>query len=209
MLCAGTCLQAATVSGRVQLPDGAEASRSKVIVRLLKSFGVIPECLMAPWTPNGDFAIPDVPPGNYVLWIATLGVVPGAGQFFGYMPLQVAAADRRDLVVRLNQVSPVDVLGKLAFDNGSSVQPVFIGLQCSIQRGTSAVSNQDGSFILKGLLPGHYMIYVGHSSEWPGPGASGHAVSVKFGDKEVLTTGFDVDGISPPNLRITFQPQSQ
>jgi hypothetical protein len=161
------------VSGRVQLPYGAEASRSKIAVRLLKSFGVIPDCLMAPSTPNGDFLIPDVPPGTYVLWVSTLGIVPDPGQFFGYMPLQIAAADRRDLVVSLKAVRPVDVAGKVAFEGGAAVQPVFIGLQCSIRQGASAVSNQDGSFVVEGLLPGHYMIYIGRPSDMPGPGASG------------------------------------
>lgn len=204
MLCAVTCCPGATVSGHVQLPPGAEALRSKVTVRLLKSFGHMPDSLGSRWTPTGDFTILDVPPGNYVLWAAGPGIIPTDGNYFGYLPLRVDTSDQRVVVLRLEKVHPVDLSGTVVFDGGATVQPVFLGLQSTTQRGTSAISTADGAFVLKNLLPGHYMIYVGHSPDLPGPGAAGHATSVKFGDKEVLATGFDIDATSPPVMRITF-----
>jgi hypothetical protein len=206
ILCAVTCCPGATVSGHVQLPAGAEALRSKLTVRLLKSFGQIPDSLGSRWTPTGDFAILDVPPGAYVLWAAGPGIIPTDGNFFGYLSLRVDGSDQRNLVLPLEKVRPVDVTGTIVFDNGAPVQPVFLGLQSSTQRGVGTTSSEDGAFTLKNLLPGHYMIYIGHSPDLPGPGVSGHALSVKFGDKEVLATGFDIDARPPPVMRVTFQP---
>jgi hypothetical protein len=66
--------------------------------------------------------------------------------------------------------------------------------------GVAARSDEGGSFVLKGLLPGHYRLQVRAVN----PEGASRAVSARLGEKEVLREGFDVDGPAAGSLVIAL-----
>src|ERR1017187_2228287 len=86
---------------------------------------------------------------------------------------------------------------------------MHIGLRGVYGPGVSARSNEDGSFVLKDLLPGHYDMQiipdtiVNGTVELGSIAGASYPVSARLGENEVLQTGFDLDGPPASSLRIT------
>jgi hypothetical protein len=101
----------------------------------------------------------------------------------------------------------IDVAGTVVMDDGSAAPPLYIGLRGMMGAPVATQSAEDGSFVFKGVLWGHYDLMV-HPMRSPdgrvaGPYA-GSPVSAKLGEQEVLETGFDVEASSPASLRVTM-----
>jgi hypothetical protein len=72
--------------------------------------------------------------------------------------------------------------------------------------GQTAHSAEDGAFLLKGLLPGHYEVQIlpENLAQVGFMNLSNLPLSARLGDKEVLRSGFDVDSTPPGILRIAL-----
>lgn len=108
----------------------------------------------------------------------------------------------------MHEVQAVDLEGTVDLEGGGNPPPMRIWLNSMGGGQHSASSNEDGSFVLKGLLPGHYNmqitpdIRVANGAVQPRTGIS-FPVSARLGEKEVLHAGFDLDGPPGAPLRIT------
>jgi hypothetical protein len=156
--------------------------------------------------PDGTFVIRHVNPGSYTL-VAQSGVMIKAGDLIAQMPLEVGSSDLRDLVLTPHAAQAVDVAGTLTVEGGGNPGPTLIRLQARFGGGFSAHSDADGSFVLKGVVPGHYGVSVAwdyFSATEPRPGVAPIPTSVRWNDKEALTQGFDIDGPAAGPLRITL-----
>ena len=158
---------------------------------------------------HGSFIIRHVPPGDYILRAVSAGYGPKAGDLLGEQQLRVGGADERGIVLKPHEVQAVDLAGTVVIEGGGNPPPMHIGLRGVYGPGVSARSNEDGSFVLKDLLPGHYDMQIipdtiVNGTVEPGSiaGAS-YPVSARLGENEVLQTGFDLDGPPAGSLRIT------
>jgi hypothetical protein len=162
---------------------------------------------------DGSFVIRHVPPGTYLLRTASGNYPPRAGDLLTEQKLQVAAADVTNVVAALHEVRAVDVAGTVAADGGGTPPRLYIRLRAISGPGASVRSNEDGSFVLAGLLPGHYDIQTLPDMTMVNGTvdvklAAGRVVSARLGDKEVLRTGFDLDGPPPGPLKIAFSART-
>jgi hypothetical protein len=70
--------------------------------------------------------------------------------------------------------------------------------------GVTAHAEEDGSFVLKGLLPGHYDLQVMPDFPLTAQPLPVFATSARLGEREVLRRGFDVDGQPVGSMKITL-----
>ncbi len=122
-------------------------------------------------------------------------------------------------------VEPAELSGTVILENGTSPGPLGITFSrngSDIPFG-STISNDDGTFVLKGLLPGHYSIMVMPDPRSPrvAPDDQGRVypyrgarpawrkhvtlVSAYLGDKDIAKKGFHFDGIVSGTLRLTVR----
>jgi len=104
----------------------------------------------------------------------------------------------------------------VALKGGGNPSPVRIMLSLANGRGASVLPNADGSFVLKGLLPGHYEVRVMPDMKFVNGGVdvrnlygTSYPVSAQYGEKEVLETGIDLDGPAAGPLRIALDAYIQ
>lgn len=201
-----------TVSGRVETPGGASVPRRLTVNLQVESAG-LPDMFFSVAPGDGSFVIRHVPPGNYRLRASSGNYPPRAGDLLGEQKLQVVGADVTNVVAAMHEVRAVDVTGTVVTDGGGTPPRLRIGLRAMIGPGVSVRSNEDGSFVLAGLLPGHYdiqtfpdMTVVNGTVDVKL--AAGRVVSARLGDKEVLRTGFDLDGPPAGPLKIAFSTRT-
>jgi hypothetical protein len=185
-----------TVSGRVESPGSdplpflhLEGDRFDVATGSLQR--------------DGTFVIRHVMPGRHKLIAGNSP--PRAGELHGEMPLEVGSEDIAGVVLKIRTVAPFDLPGKIVVDGGGERNPMVISVRHNYGPGVSARPEPDGSFVLKGLLPGHYDIQVmpDFSATNDRISAMTYPLSIKLADDEVLRKGFDLDGPSPGPLTIT------
>ncbi|HXN50238.1 MAG TPA: carboxypeptidase-like regulatory domain-containing protein, partial [Bryobacteraceae bacterium] len=125
---------------------------------------------------------------------------------FAEQPLQVAGSDVRGIVLSPCIVEAVDLPGSVTFEGGARPRPITVGLHGANGMPQSARSNDDGSFVLKGLVPDHYALQW--AGEWSQQTAAASPLvlsSARLGDREFSQwEGFDFDGSAAGPLRITF-----
>jgi hypothetical protein len=144
-------------------------------------------------------------PGRYnlVAWTGRNGA-PEAGDFEVTSPLEVGSSDVNAGALTLQQLSAVDLTGTVAMKDGSIPAPMTITLRSERRTNgmpeVSTKSNPDGTFVFKGMLPGHY-VFSQLAARQNG------VRSAKLGDQEVLQTGIDLDGNPKPPMRITMSSQ--
>jgi hypothetical protein len=119
--------------------------------------------------------------------------------------------DLRDLVLTLHEVQAVDVPGTVVVDGGGTPGRMSISLRATSGPGVTARSEEDGSFVLKGLLPGHYdmqvipdFLFSAGTSGLAAQMRSMVATSARLGEKEVLQKGLDVDSQPVGPMKITM-----
>ena len=192
------------VAGHVLMPAGVVASTGAPLSVSLNTpeffstaFGVVSH--------DGSFFFPHVPPGRYIVRVSS-GMPPRAGDLFAEQPLQVAGSDVRGIVLSPRIVEAVDLPGTVTFEGGARPRPITVGLHGPNGMPQSARSNDDGSFVLKGLVPGHYALQW--AGEWSQQTASASPLvlsSARLGDKEFSQwEGFDFDGSAAGPLRIAL-----
>jgi len=183
-----------TVSGRVEYPPGMVRDTRSVRAPVWVGELEIPPAWVGP---DGAFVVRHVTPGSYRLRVGNWSLKPG--ELWGEQVVQVGDADIRNVVLTVREVQPVDIGGKVVVEGGGQPPRMQFGLRPSSGNGISAASGEDGAFVLKGLMPGHYDMQIVPDRPWP-PQPSVHLASVlsaTMGGSDVLRRGFDI-GSGPP-----------
>jgi protocatechuate 3,4-dioxygenase beta subunit len=204
-----------TVSGRVDGIPSPYVKNSRVPmtrIQMQSQDQVLGYSVLLPTAGSGTFTLPHVVPGQYKLTAQVGNGNPQAGDLLGEATLEVSNTNISGLVLTLNEVKAIDIPGKIVVDGGGTPGPTLIALRGGMSGGVSVHSEPDGSFLLKGLLPGHYDIQV--LPDYPRvstPAEAAAAVaaalsptSAQLSDKEVLRKGFDLDTKPPGPMTITL-----
>jgi len=195
-----------TVAGRVVMPEGTAARQMSVDVR----DSVYHNFFSAPLQSDGAFEIRHLAPGSYILRARTQnqsGEVR-AGDFLATSQLQVESSDLTGLLLAPRAVQPIDISGSVVQEGGGAPQPMMIVVSGTYGAGISARSAEDGSFTLKGLLPGHYIVNAQpdyRAIRTRDAASIAFPSSARFGEKEVLESGLEVDGTSTGPLQIKLK----
>lgn len=154
-----------------------------------------------PIVQDGDsFSIAHVPPGNYTLrtWWGTLQA--RIGDPMGDLTLRVGIADIHDVSLAIRPIAEQDIAGTVVFTGNAKPNQITVRVLRQLGNETSAVTKEDGSFVLKGLLPGSYLgVQVEDTSR---PGLS--TIAAELGGRDVLWEFFDLGLDSPGTLKITM-----
>jgi protocatechuate 3,4-dioxygenase beta subunit len=199
--------QGVTVEGHLAMPTGVAPGRMQVSLR--QDQFAMTGYSDALQMDGGTFRLAHVPPGTYKLRAQSAGFPPKAGDFLAEQQLQVGSGDVRDVVLAVREVKPVDISGTVVLDGGGVPGTMMITLFSNTSPNVTVRSNEQGAFNLNGLLPGHYSLLVMADyaqAATPGNprGVNPYPVSAILDEKEVLPTGFDLDGTPPGPLRITL-----
>jgi hypothetical protein len=153
------------------------------------------------------FAMRHVPPGTYKLRYGRGN--PSPGDLFAQLKVEVGDRDVSGLVITPHVVQPADVEGQVVVREGGSPEPWMVSLHKPFGSGVGAHTNEDGSFVVKGLLPEHYLVQlIADKNALQGKtAASGYIASAMLGDLDVREKGFDLDGPPQKLLRITVSTQ--
>jgi hypothetical protein len=133
------------------------------------------------------YQLTGVSPGNYIVVAATQSPgatpwVPRPWIFGAVLRVEVGQGDIGNLDVQLQELPPI--AGSVGFAEGCPPAPVRI-----LSGFSEAASGPDGSFVLRGMSPGHLSVNViAPAGDW--------AISARLGDREVLRDGFDYPGAS-------------
>ncbi|MGC9944950.1 MAG: carboxypeptidase-like regulatory domain-containing protein [Bryobacteraceae bacterium] len=204
-----TRYEGVTVSGRVEMPATAGAFQRPLWISLQADTDGLPEAFNVLRQTDGSFVVRHVPPGDYVLRAASNNYPPKVGELLAEQKLRAGGADERGVVLKPHEVQSVDLAGTVVVEGGGNPPPMYIVLTGVNGGNNSARSNEDGGFVLKGLMPGHYDMRVIPNTIVNGafdPGSVPHAslpASARIGEQEVLRKGFDVDGSPGGPLVIT------
>jgi protocatechuate 3,4-dioxygenase beta subunit len=150
---------------------------------------------------NGDsFMIAHVPSGNYTLrtWWSILQA--RIGDPMGDLTLRVGTVDVRDVSLEIRPIGAQDIAGTVVFTGNTKPGQVTIRVRRQLAGETSAVTNEDGSFVLKGLLPGSYLGVQADDTSRSGL----TTIAAQLGDRDVLWEFFDLGMDSPGTLKITM-----
>ncbi len=196
-----TKFEGVTVSGSIELPAAMEGYR-RIGSVYLESTLYSRYRLQGSIRQDGSFVIPHVPPGDYTLGAGD--VQPMAGGLFGEQKLRIADANRDDIVLQLREIKPQELAGSVVMEGGGAPPSLFIRVRGARAPAVSARANQDGSFVLKDLLADHYDLEVYPAVAVKKGSVAAYPVSARLGNKEVLKTGFEVDGTITDLLQITL-----
>ena len=199
-----------TVAGRVAMPAGSGPAQRQFPV-LLEADPSNLEAFYGPLQRDDSFVIRHVPPGDYILRVGFDNNQSKAGDLVAEQKLRVGDADQPGIVLKAHELQPVDLAGTVLMKAGGNPPRMNIGLRDPHGHSASARSNEDGAFVLQGLLPGHYELQVVPDMKTVNGGfdpssfaGAGYPVSAQLGEKEVLEAGFDLDGPAAGALRITL-----
>ncbi len=201
-------LEGVSITGRVVVPGSdSDAEWRNVFVYLNRKDEPAPFLRSVSYeSRSAAFSVRNVPPGTYVLG-ARLGnsYPPKPGDLIAEQTMQVADADLRDIVLMPAPIEAVDLTGMVVFDSGAKPQQVSIEIRPETGRGMSVRSGEDGSFVARQLLPGHYRIQVMPVAAPAGTGRRyPQVLSIRMGDRDVITDGFEIDGKPAGPLVITL-----
>jgi hypothetical protein len=194
-----------TVTGHIARPDaqrGKERSPGLPVHLVLRSTEYSDYSL--PVKQAGEsFTAAHVPPGTYTLrtWRDTLR--PRIGDPIGDLALDVADTDIRDVSLEIRPIAAQDIAGTIVFQGRTKPAPMAVTLSRSLGDSKSAVSNDDGSFVLKGILPGQYHLGVRNASSAGVAQTDGRTITEQLGDRDIEAQMFDIGNDAAGALKIT------
>ena len=134
--------------------------------------------------------------------------MPAIGQPLARTAIEVAAADVNGVVLTARPLPSIDLPGKLTYRDNSRPESVRVLLRGDFLGDGRAIADADGTFVVKGLIPGRYRISVLTQSAPKSPFWDGEPISALLDGREVLFDGFDVGLTSPGSLNITMGTRS-
>jgi hypothetical protein len=191
------------VSGRVVLPAGTKLTDVQALE--LVSSNLRMYTIYSRWIDrtDGTFQFPHVPPGSYTLRSPPGNSKPSPGELRGEISVEVGNADLPGTNLPLYPVRPVDFAGSVSFFGTTKPGPMTVGLRDNFGNVLTTRSNDDGSFVLKGVTPGHYSVSTSRVRENNETLIPDRIISAMLGEKEVYPQGFPITGGPMEPLRIT------
>jgi hypothetical protein len=185
-----------TVSGRYTVPQGG--ARPRITLQSVDE-PIFPDPYVleaGARSANGEFVFTHVPPGTYSLGVPHQGFDgPKAGELSAAQQIEVGSTDVRELALDVHPLEPMELTGKVVFPASVAPGPVTVELSTSAPLNRiAAISQSDGSFVLKGVFPGRYDIWA----------SNGGTRSIRFADREVMHSGFELGTRIPGPLEITM-----
>jgi len=185
-----------------RLRPSAEVQSLTGLNVLLETEDLLVTVRLAP-AKDGSYLASNIPPGTYFLRVHERN--QGAGNTrFAEQKVIVGSADVRDLEVPLRRAEPVDITGVVQFSDGAKPRPVTVTLLGSENSRLSATTDESGSFVIKGLLPGRYSVASKLQSTDETPEV--RQAAVHWGDQDVTYNNFYLHAESAGPLRITYSP---
>jgi protocatechuate 3,4-dioxygenase beta subunit len=192
-----------TLSGRLEGFSRFATGRQAPWLHVRSDAGFMDSFFPSSVQADGTFLIRHVTPGRYTLIAQTGNGLGQAGDLLAQLPVEVSGMDLRDLVLTPHVVQAVDVPGTVVADGGAPGR-MSISLRGNMGPGITTRSEEDGSFLLKGLLPGHYDMQVIPDFPLTSQMPSMLPTSARLGEKEILQKGFDMDSQPVGPMRITL-----
>jgi hypothetical protein len=187
-----------TVSGHLVRPDTRNARVGLVFASAEQSDYLVPV------KQTGDsFTIAHVAPGTYTLrtWRATLQ--PRIGDLMGDLTVQAGSADIHDVSLEIHPIAAQDIAGTIVFQGHTKPGPMTVTLRRTLGDIGSAISNANGTFVLKGILPGQYFLQVSNAGGEGVAQTDGLAIAAEFSGQDALTQMFDIGNGPAGELKIT------
>jgi hypothetical protein len=160
---------------------------------------------------DGTFSISHIVPGQYELVAQNSFGNIQAGTLLAQLPVDVGATGLSGITLSLHTVQAVDVTGSLMVEGGGTLAPMVVMLRNAWGANASAHTQPDGSFVVKGLLPGHYNIQAmvdyplnATPTETAGVGIATNPLKAMLNDQDVLRKGIDIDSEAVGPLQITL-----
>jgi hypothetical protein len=194
-----------TVSGRVAPTDAAPTTRMRMVRLQPAERHRFAMGLTSTVQSDGSFAIRHVPPGSYSLLFNTgMSTPPRPGDLYAEQRIQVADSDLQGITLAPHEVQAANLSGKVIAEDGGAPPVLAIVLRGQQGPPVTGNSSEDGSFEFKGLLPGHYNVTITVPfSAMTAASFAARASSARLGGKEVLQSGFDLDGTPAGPLQVT------
>ncbi|GEM_PF-6456050 len=202
--------QGVAFSGRVIMPDGRTPMAAG-----LRGAGIRITPFEYGWTlwgdaaPNGQFRFPHVPPGKYVITAENHSDTK-TGDFQGQTVVVSESGEARDVTLKMLEVKPMEVSGMVVVEDGSKPAPLTVTLYSGHGREFSVVTADNGSFVIKGVLPEfQYFVMIGPLRRADGNRApltvKPSPVSVTWNGREYSRGfGFEIAQTDAPQLRIVL-----
>jgi hypothetical protein len=190
------------ITGRVVLPAEVKVANSlQLTLNIVDATTTWPRAFVRVM-PDGDrsFSFRHVSPGNYELRLQRTSSVLEPGMLNGYTKLSVGQSDLAGVELRCQTVQPADIQGKVVFTGGAQPRAMEVTL-LGEQSNVTARTNDDGTFLLKGVMPGHYSPRAVDAS----PQVEGHRAQLtfcRFADQALMGRGLDVNGPTDGVLEI-------
>jgi protocatechuate 3,4-dioxygenase beta subunit len=200
-----------TVSGRLEGFSRSTSGQRMPWVHVKGEEGSMYVSFDSSVQPDGTFQIRHVTPGRYIVVAQTGSGMVKAGDLMAQLPVEVGSMDVRDLALTFHAVQAIDVSGTVVVEGGGAPGRTLISLRGNSGGGVTAHTEDDGSFVLKALLPGHYLMQVVPDFPMTAGTSSLAALtlpmlptSARLGERDVLQKGFDVDSQPVGPMRITL-----
>ena len=200
-----------TISGRVVAPAG-EGDLWRLTAPIV-DLGGPGLWLDGRKQPDGSFTVSHVPPGDYTLRVTSGNWPLRAGDLYASQRLHVGETDQSGIVLNARHAQPVDLSGTIVTNTVRNPPPMVAEVEDERKALQYERANADGSFVIKGLMPGHYEI-----DAKPVPDASatsngsvlaaGYPVTAILDGRDTLVDGFDLDGSPPGPVRIVVSSRA-
>ena len=185
----------ARVAGLIMTPPGRTAPPGSYTNVTLTGWDGVDYLASMPFASGAPrpYQLKGVSPGTYTVVAAIQSPgetpwVPRPSIFGAMLRVEVGESDIGNLDLQLQELPPI--AGSVGFAEGCPPAPVRIYGGFG-----ETTSGPDGRFVLSGMPPGHFSVYV------IAP-AGDRAISARLGNREVLRDGFDYPGTAGEALRI-------
>lgn len=203
------------VSGRLKVPPAARTTsgvgpNSWITLMLQSDDGMQSFVnLAASNSESGEvpFLLRHVGAGSYTLTVSAGAYAPQAraGGLRGQVRVKVEDGDVEGVNVNCHVVEPVDIPGKVVFTGGAAWRPMSIVLGGTNGGPMYIPTNDDGTFVLKGMLPDSYLVQAAPALRQAIQDVQ--TVAVRFAGEEV-TGRLNFDGGTKGPLEITVAAMS-
>jgi hypothetical protein len=190
------------IAGRLVLPADVKPSQSLALVlSIADGTSSLPRAYTQA-RPDMDwcFTFRHIPPGDYDLSLQPATGTIEPGMLHGQTKLTVAQGDLNGVALRCETAQGADIQGKVIFAGGATPRAMVVTL---LRRGSplTARTNDDGTFVVKDVMPGHYDPRIADVSE-PAEGHRAQLMFCRFGGQPLMGRGFDVNGPTDGVLEI-------